>query len=168
MTPTEVPERPALADSSEGRLLVVLLNPPTGSGARTLARVEIAKELLGFSAVATVNLYAIATPNSREISVAGADEQAWLQVRPEIQRAVARSDEVLLAYGVASPTGPARWLYREQVSWLEALLEESVRKVWLVGGRPLHPSRWQRHTWRRHPDLPFREALARELKLRET
>lgn len=167
MTRTEVPPRPVSVESRERGLLVVLLNPSTGPGARTLARVDCVKELLGFNEVATVNLFGIATLNSRDISHAGVDEQPWQQSRPEIQRAVAQSDEVVLAYGVASPTGLARRHYQEQVSWLETLLEESVRTVWLVGGRPLHPSRWQRHTWRRHPDLPFREALALELTARE-
>lgn len=123
MTSTEAPLRPVSLEPAARGLLVVLLNPPTGSGTRTLARVHCAKELLGFEEVAMVNLFGRATPNSRKISCAGADEAPWRQSRPEIQGAVERADEVVLAYGVASPAGPARRHYQEQVSWLESVLE---------------------------------------------
>lgn len=159
--------RRALSEARERALLVVLLNPPTGDGARTLARVDCAKELLGISEVSTVNLFGIATPHSRAISEVGEDVGGWLECRPRLELALAVSTDVVLAYGVSSPTGRARRHFQDQVSWLEALLDDSVATVWLVGGRPLHPSRWQRHTWRRHPGLSFRAALELELAPRE-
>ncbi len=47
---------------SDARHLVVIgSNPPTTSGRRTLRRVELARELLGFRTVEIVNLFPWAT-----------------------------------------------------------------------------------------------------------
>lgn len=160
--------RPLPGEIPERGLLVVLLNPPTGDGARTLARVDCAKEILGLDVAHTVNLFGIATANSRCIAQAGDREVSWLRSRAKLEHAVSHSTDILLAYGVSHPVGPARHHFQAQVSWLETLFDESMHRIWLVGGRPIHPSRWQRHTWRTHPGRPFREALALELRPRGT
>lgn len=141
-------------------LLVIGSNPPSQtSGARTLARVEMARDVLGFEQVKLVNLFALPSYRSGGLSELGATPQGWLGARPEIEQALGVADVVLLAYGVGEPTGPARAHFREQVAWLNDQITSRDLPTWWVDGAPRHPSRWQRYTWRTYPDLPFPEGL---------
>ncbi len=148
------------------RLLVVGLNPPETSGSRTLARVEVARQLLGYAAVDVRNLFAYPTRSSLDIGVAGSEQDGWLKARADLSHGLAKADGVLLGYGTQAPAGPARGHFHAQVSWLEGVLASAKVPVWLVGGAPRHPSRWQRYTHRIAPDRPFTDGLRDALELR--
>jgi len=140
-------------------LLVLMSNPPTTSGDRTRRRVALLQELLGIEHTLTANLFAVPTYRTGGITEAGVDIHGWQAARPALGEAIAQANAVLLAYGGQEPSGAARKHFREQVAWARATIEERGASVWTVGGRPLHPSRWHRHTHSEHPDVPFREAL---------
>lgn len=139
-------------------------NPPSQtSGARTLARVEMAREVLGFESVRLANLFALPSYRSGGLSELGSTPEGWLEARTEMEQALGEASAVLLAYGVGEPTGPARAHFREQVAWLNAQIAEQDLPTWWVGGAPRHPSRWQRYTWRAFEGTPFPEALRKTL-----
>jgi len=146
-------------------LVAILHSPPLGDGARTLARVTIARDALGCDSASIANLYAapLANVNAFESSPHGGGD-AWKRARILMRRELARADatDVLLAYGVQSPSGDHRLAFAEQLSWLHHTLERTTATVWTFGGRPYHPSRWQRVTHRHEPGTPV-EALAARL-----
>lgn len=155
-------------DAGEQRevLLFVGLNPPLTSGARTRSRVELARALLGFEAVEHGNLFALPTKNSTGLSTLGVSDDGWVSARAQLSQQLRRANGTLLGYGVQGPSGTAGRLFRAQAAWLEAELVLVGLPVWLVGGRPRHPSRWQRYTHRAHPGVPFDVALAAALRRR--
>jgi hypothetical protein len=148
------------------RLFVVGLNPPETSGSRTLARTELARQLLGLDAVDLGNLFALRTRSAVELPDVACQQDGWLSARAGLIDGLSRADGVLLGYGVQAPTGVAGDHFRSQVIWLEFALRSIELPVWLVGGAPRHPSRWQRYTHRMTPDKPFRDALREALALR--
>tara|TARA_R110001606_G_scaffold232345_1_gene379884 strand:- start:10 stop:504 length:495 start_codon:yes stop_codon:yes gene_type:complete len=150
-------------EDQKTNLLVVLSNPPTTSGVRTLQRVELARETLGYSAVQIANLFSIPTYRTGDISSVGAVAGGWLAARAGLSAALSKADAVVLAYGCQEPSGEARLHFRDQLSWLEAEIEDQGVRTWMLEGRPRHPSRWHRHTHVVYPDLPFAEALVRVL-----
>ena len=143
----------------DGHLLVVLSNPPTTSGIRTLQRVELARETLGYSSVAAANLFGIPTYRTGGISAVGIESNGWFTARAELREAIGAADAVILAYGCQEPSGFARQQFRDQLAWLEAAIEVRDLPRWMIDGRPRHPSRWHRHTYAKHPELTFAEAL---------
>ena len=149
-----------------GRLLVVGLNPPETSGLRTLQRIELARRLLGYETVDIRNLFASPTRSAVQLAAIGSQPQGWLMARADLADELAHADGVLLAYGVRAPGGPARRHFEEQVSWLDGVLNRAGLPVWLVGGAPRHPSRWQRYTHRSAPDKAFPDALRGALAAR--
>lgn len=147
--------------SGSDLLLVIGSNPPSQtSGTRTLNRVELAREVLGFERARLVNLFALPSYRSGGLTELGGRAEGWAAARPEIERGLAEADAVLLAYGATEPSGPARIHFREQVAWLNEQVEQHALPTRWVGGAPRHPSRWQRYTWRTCPDLAFSDALA--------
>jgi len=144
---------------SQGTLVAVLSNPPVTDGQRTLRRVQLAAELLGFEDAVVANLFALPSHSTGAIATLGATEEGWLAARPSLEASLAASTGVLLAYGATSPTGPARHNFRAQVEWLTGHLAARDLPTWRVGDGPRHPSRWQRWTSRAHPDLSFPDAL---------
>lgn len=141
-------------------LLVIGSNPPSQtSGTRTLNRADLAREVLGFERVRLVNLFALPSYRSGGLSELGGEPDGWLAARPELEDGLGQADAVLLAYGATEPSGAARGHFRAQVAWLHEQIERRSLPTWWVGGAPRHPSRWQRYTWREHPDLSFREGL---------
>lgn len=88
----------------------------------------------------------------------------WLAARPALQEQLGAATGVLLAYGLERPRGQAGQWHREQVTWLDAAISvRGLPRFW-VGDAPRHPSRWQRCTSRRQPNIPFRDAVALELR----
>lgn len=148
------------------RLVVVATNPPTTPGTRTKARAELAREVLGFDTVEIVNLFPLRSYRTGEIAVLGRDAGPWLGARAALEMPLAGADAALLAYGVVAPSGPAREHFRKQAAWVDGVLAANAVPTWWVGGRPTHPSRWQRHTHRVTPDLEFVEGLRRALEVR--
>lgn len=140
-------------------LLAILATPATTSGARTLARINTARHLLGYQKVVTRNVLNVATFRTTDISSAGSVAAPWLASRPLISGALKDCDGVLVGYGVSEPSGTAKSHYRSQLAWLWRQLQEARLPVWSVGLPPRHPSRWQRLTHRAQPGVPFSEVL---------
>lgn len=146
-------------------LVAILHSLPLGAGARTLARVDVARRMLGLDTYSVANLY----PEPLASSGCVADDAAvWSAGRRDVERELARTDstDVLLGYGVSLPSGPARALHRSQVRWLEAHLSTSGVRVWTFGGRPNHPSRWQRVAYRHRPGATVEETAPELLEPR--
>lgn len=144
---------------TEGTLACILANPPTTSGARTLARVELARTILGFRESCVANMLARPSYRTSGIGAVGAEIDGWLEARRRLEEVLMNADAVLLAYGVAAPSGQARGHFRDQVNWLQSVIAARGVRTYQVGDGPRHPSRWQRWTYRLHPDLGFPEAL---------
>jgi hypothetical protein len=148
-----------MATTFRGTLVVVLTNPPLTDGKRTLRRVALAAELLRFDEVAVANLFSVPSHATGAIAELGATEEGWLEARPSLDACLGVGNGVLLAYGATSPTGEARFQFRRQVAWLRSRIAARALPIWHVGDGPRHPSRWQRWTYRAHPEVPFPEAL---------
>lgn len=149
-----------MPDLAKNMLLAVLATPARTSGQRTMSRINLAKQILQYDDVSIVNLLNIPTYRTTDMSTAGSLPEPWLDSRPPIAQSLARSQGVLLGYGVSEPSGTARLHYRDQIAWLHSQLLVSGLPVWSVGTPPRHPSRWQRLTYREAGDRPFVEALA--------
>lgn len=148
--------------ASSRPLVVVLATPPLTSGERTLKRVELAAQQLGHVHPIVINLVNWPTQDITDLSRMIIPMSSWLQSRIDIEASLASKPEVLLAFGTTLPTGAMREPYQTQLSWLLTALETAkITEVITLGGRPSHPSRWQRHTSRAHPDLDFADALSR-------
>lgn len=111
---------------------------------RTRDRVALAQTALACASHSIVNICAKALPDviaSRHVS-----RNEWIGARADLMRELTRPDvsDVVLGYGVSVPPLPVRTMYVEQLLWLDQLLLELPVRVWTVGGRPTHPSRWQR------------------------
>lgn len=147
--------------SLNGCLAVILANPPLSSGGRTIQRVELATNLLGFSTYRIANIFSVASHSTKEMSMLGKLEQPWLESRTILAETISESDAVLLAYGVTKPSGEAKHHYDSQIEWLRGELENYQHSIWQLGDRPHHPSRWQRWTYRQGTDASFRETLGK-------
>lgn len=99
--------------------------------------------------------------SANDISTLGTNEAGWTSARHKILGVLGQSAGVLLAYGVAEPTGLARGFHREQVAWLQDEIVAHDIPVFQFGDGPRHPSRWHRWTSRVHQGLPFAEAMER-------
>lgn len=144
--------------------LFVLASPSLTSGARTLSRVEKARQILGFDSFEAVSLFPTATQSVLEIGEMGALEGSWLPARAEIRSKLERSDAVVLAYEVSEPSSHARSHQRHQVDWLRHEIAAAGTPIGTIGGRPQHPSRWQRHTSGEYPGMHFGRALEYSLQ----
>ena len=109
------------------------------------------------------NLFATPSRSANDISALGRNETGWTSARLQILEALGQSAGVLLAYGMAEPTGPARGRHREQVAWLQGVIAAQDIPVFQFGDGPRHPSRWHRWTSRVHQGLPFVEAMERSI-----
>ena len=152
-------EQFARAGDPVGTLACILANPPTTSGARTLARVELARDVMGFREVRTANLFARPSHRTSGIGPIGVESDGWLEARPGLQDVLQHADAILLAYGVVVPAGRARVHCRDQTEWLDDQIASRRLPTFQVGDGPRHPSRWQRWTFRLHPELEFIDAL---------
>ncbi|NEN05857.1 DUF1643 domain-containing protein [Diaminobutyricibacter tongyongensis] len=152
--------------SSSAPLLAILASPPSEtSGARTLARVDLAAGLAGCDGYVVGNLFAQATADVVEISSVGANPTHWMSARLLLEPLLLQSTNVLFAWGKSEPTGLAREFHRSQVNWLKSKTSEISATVWMVGDEPRHPSRWQRYTAARHPQMAFKDALRLALQV---
>ncbi len=144
-------------------LLAVLTNPPLKDGRRTLNRVTLAADLLGFDRVVVGNLFALPSQATGAITDLGVSPHGWATAKSHLIDHLASSDGVLFAFGVTAPSGPARDHFRSRVRWLIERTVSLGLPTWQVGDGPRHPSRWQRWTSRTHPDLVFPEAVRTSL-----
>jgi hypothetical protein len=128
--------------------------------------VLVAAQILGFETVTIGNIFSLPTNRTGDISVIGGDPGGWMDAREELESQLRSADGVLLGYGCKEPSGIARQLHRNQVAWLDEQLDHFRQDVWWVGGQPRHPSRWQRHTSRLYPEMPFLDALHKLLQPR--
>jgi hypothetical protein len=125
--------------------------------------VALAADLLGFDDFAVANLFSVPSHATGAIDELGTTEDGWLTARASLDTCLGTGNGVLLAYGVTSPTGEAGLQFRQQVAWLRSRIAAMALPTWHVGDGPRHPSRWQRWTYRAHPDVPFPEALRNSL-----
>lgn len=147
-------------------LLAVLASPPLGTtGARTLARVEMAARHIGCDGYVVGNVFAQPTSDVLEISIAGATPNHWMSARIALEPLLARADNVLFAWGKTEPSGLARGFHRAQIAWVRHQVLIASGTIWMVGEEPRHPSRWQRFTSRNHPQLSFNDALGLALRV---
>lgn len=144
-------------------LAAILASPPLTTGQRTLARLEMAREILGYDDVVVANVVDVATRSTGELATVGGEPDVWVRARPQLRAAITQADVVMLGYGCTEPSGPARLHFRAQAAWLQDLVNQLGLPVVMVGNAPRHPSRWQRWTSRQHPDLAFPDALRLEL-----
>ena len=140
-------------------LLAILATPPETSGVRTLKRLDLARELLGFDRVRIVNVLDVATFRTGGMAAAGLDPEPWIQSRPAIMDGLKSAHGIVLGYGVGEPSGPARVHFRNQIAWLWDELGEMRTPIWSVELPPRHPSRWHRLTHKAAPGLAFGEVL---------
>ena len=157
--PVELKPGCPAADQPGKVLLAILATPPETSGERTLKRLELACQILGFDSVRVVNVLDVVTFRTGGMSTAGKDEMPWLKSRAAISAGLAECDGVVLGYGVSEPTGTARRYYRTQIDWLWGELRASESLIWSVEMPPRHPSRWHRLTYKLEPDTLFPDAL---------
>jgi hypothetical protein len=157
-----------MATASRRTLVAVLTNPPLTDGTRTLRRVTLATELLGFDDVVVANLFSVPSRATGALAELGTTEDGWLAARASLKAGLDVGRGVLLAYGATLPTGEARVQFRHQVEWLRRQIVARALPAWHVGDGPRHPSRWQRWTYRAHPDVAFPEALRSSLVLVQT
>ena len=140
-------------------LLAILATPPETSGERTLKRLELARQILGFDSVRVVNVLDVPTFRTNGMSTAGKEALPWVESRAAISAGLAECEGVVLGYGVSEPTGAARLHYRNQINWLWTELRVSESLIWSVEMPPRHPSRWHRLTYKLAPDTSFPDAL---------
>lgn len=145
---------------SKGLLVAVCSTPPITKGLRTLNRLAMAQDILGFNELAVANIFGLPTRSTGDIAHLGINAEPWLNSRFDLEQQIMRADGIVLAYGTSAPSGPARQHWNAQVEWLLSLVYDRQVPSWSVNGETRHPSRWQRHTHRQSPDLPFKEALA--------
>ena len=139
--------------------MFILAAPPLTSGKRTIERVNVAQSILQFDRVTIANLFPLPTVSVLDISSLGRSEDSWVAGREQIRFSLETATDAVLAFGVSTPSGEAREHHRRQVEWLFTHLAQIDVRVWTVGGRTTHPSRWQRYTHKTFPELTFREAL---------
>jgi hypothetical protein len=152
-----------MSEPDSRTLVAVLSNPPLTDGRRTLRRVELAAQLLGFDQFQVANLFAGPSHASGALAQLGKAEAGWDEARGALSDRLAAADGVLLAYGCTAPTGEARHHFRRQAEWLLERTVATATPTWCVGDGPRHPSRWQRWTSRTHADLAFPDALRASL-----
>lgn len=147
-------------------LLAILHSLPTGSGVRTLRRVEVARQAIECETSSIVNVYPAELPDSNALNNE-VPTTTFDRGRELIRQALdmETTSDVLLAYGIQLPTGANRHAYRAQIDWISGELVSRNVRVWSFGGRPSHPSRWHRVVSREHPGSSV-EARAADLLVR--
>ena len=146
------------------QLSAILANPAVVGGSRTLDRVALLADLLGFERWRVANLLNTESRSVLDFPEACQEAEPWIVAREEMLGAIQESSIVLLAYGVSEPTGRMRFHHRDQVRWLGTQLLDAKKLVVQVGDGPRHPSRWQRWTSRAYPGTEFVEALAASVR----
>lgn len=148
----------------DGYLVAILHSEPLGTGAQTLRRVEIARRALDLTGTAVANIFPRELRGTNELSHQTAIDRAWADGRDLITGALDTDavTDVLLGYGVNLPSGTQRGPFRQQIAWLSDVLVARRLRCWGYGGRPTHPSRWQREAHRYRPGATVEE-LAPEL-----
>jgi len=129
-------DRDFIQTRSGGRLVAVLANPPLSDGATTRARVQLAREILGFQEMRLSNLFAHPTRTSLDIARCGISDCGWIAARHLLTEELRQADGVLLAYGTVEPSGPARFHYRAQLDWLQIVLDRLGLPMWQLGDGP--------------------------------
>jgi len=150
------------------RLLTILLNPsPSPTGSRTLSNVETAARVLGATTLQVVNLVDLTSKDLPELNRLGTDPVPWLESRKVIDDALQAADMLLAAWGLGGFSGLTRINFDQQRAHVvSAISERSFGGVWVLSGRPRHPSRWRQYLGpqkSRVPGTDFEERLVRAL-----
>lgn len=165
-------ERVRLGDIAAGRnmsghLVAILHSEPLGLGVQTLRRVDIARRALDLTGTVVANIFPRGLRGTNELGRQTEIDSAWADGR-DLITGVLDADavtDVLLGFGVNPPSGPQRGPYRQQVTWLSDELVARRLRCWGYGGRPTHPSRWQREAYRFRPGATVEELAPELLKL---
>lgn len=123
----------------------VLLNPSTGQGEQTLRHLRFAQQALRCESLVVANLFPVASRDMWAISDLGREADSWLPAREEIIRLLDDSDEIVVAWGVSRIPGPAHGHFLDQTDWVRTRARERGLRIWTMGGRPRHPSRWHQY-----------------------
>lgn len=142
--------------STRGMLCAVLLNPSLSTGSTiSHSNLEVAATTLGFSGFQIANLIQLASRNSKDLAPMAINEDDWLKSRPEIERALNSSDEVVFAWGVSRLAGEANSYKEEQINWtIQEALSAGHFQALLMGGSPRHPSRWRQYVGPQRNRIP--------------
>ncbi len=133
------------------KLVALLLNPPTGAGARTISHLQVAADLLGCATLEVANMFSRPTPSLTEINDVGAREEGWLAARADIRNALCGADHVFAAWGVGGLHGQAAEHLQGQRLWVcDQLADLGIEQVWTLNGETRHPSRWHQYVSDRH------------------
>lgn len=141
------PIRDCVESTRFGTLGAILLNPALKPEDQTTSytNLTVASAILGCSAVTIANLFSVPTRDLPSINAVGGDLQAWSASRGPIAELVDNADHVVLGWGLGGLSGDAHKHCNDQVAWVLDRLRTRP-SVWMVGGRPRHPSRWLQFT----------------------
>lgn len=145
--------------SMPGHLVAILHSLPAGDGSPSRARVDSARRALGCGSSSIVNLYPKVLAGANLLNQNVGDPGVWASGRSAIRSAILApgASDVLLGYGLQLPSGAGRQPFREQLRWLSSELSPLQLRLWTFGGRPAHPSRWQRVSHRHRPGATIDE-----------
>jgi hypothetical protein len=129
----------------------VLINPPTGSGTRTIRHLRVAAELLDCDSVEIANLFSVATRDVTGINEAGRSADGWSAAQPRLRQVIAESDCLIAGWGVGGLSGAAAMYQRIQLDYVRLCAREfGLDHIWTINGEPRHPSRWHQYVSDRH------------------
>jgi hypothetical protein len=154
-----------ISKTKSATLCAVLMNPPSPGGGRlTHSRVKMAADILCCTNYYVTNLIEIATKSTSHPALSKAVEDDWTRSRGRLKEDIFAADVVLLAFGSSRLSGPARRHQQAQERAVESYLDWDRQTILWFNGRPLHPSRWHRETFRARQGWPFRDAVEDLLK----
>ena len=89
------------------------------------------------------NLVETPTRNSKELEQVATSVRLSLDARDHLETVLASSDTLVFGRDVAPVRGPAGRYARDHANWvISRALHHGHTHVWVMGGRPCHPSRW--------------------------
>jgi hypothetical protein len=135
----------AEGDRIGSSLTAILLNPPTGTGARTVSHLGHAQRSLNCGSLSIGNLVQIRTAGMEDLSTAAERFEPWLEARAALSMLLEGAENVLYAWGVSPLRGPARSHLRAQIAWVVSHPVPLGTRIWTLGGEPRHPSRWHQY-----------------------
>lgn len=139
--------------SSPPPLAAFLLNPPTGTGCRTVGRLGVAAEILGCAgAIRIANLVDQPTKGLHDLAVEATDPQHWDDSFQKLFGVFTEPHTPLIGWGVSRPPGiVGQYAARQQERVLRGLLASGHTAAWTLLGQPRHPSRWHQFTSEKYP-----------------
>lgn len=129
-------------------LSAILLNPPLRPSEETISyqNVSAALPVTGCHRLCLANLLLVPSKDLPSLNKITVSEEVVVASRDALRKAIAESDEVLLAWGMGGVNGALRHVLNRQVGFVGSLLlERGIGRVWTLAGMPRHPSRWRQY-----------------------